>query len=129
MRCAECGIGHDGDHPPWDASTQFIPHSALRTRGFDMDLVWLCLLFPLAGFGINALLGRWLPKRAHGWIATLAMLAAFVVAWFVLADLLSLALEDQHPYLILYNWVPVDGFNAAFGAWLDPLSVLMLLIV
>jgi NADH-quinone oxidoreductase subunit L len=94
-----------------------------------MDLVWLCLLFPLAGFGINALLGRWLPKRAHGWIATLAMLAAFVVAWFVLADLLSLAHEDQHRDLILYNWVPVDGFNAAFGAWLDPLSVLMLLIV
>ncbi|CAA9565856.1 MAG: NADH-ubiquinone oxidoreductase chain L [uncultured Thermomicrobiales bacterium] len=94
-----------------------------------MGLVWLCLLFPLAGFAINALLGRSLPRRAHGIIATVAMLAAFAVAWIVLADLLSLPHEEQHRNLILYNWVPADGFNATFGAWLDPLSVLLLLIV
>ena len=94
-----------------------------------MGLVWLCLLFPLAGFAINALLGRRLPPRAHGLIATLAILAAFVVAWVVLADLLALPHDARHRDLILYNWVPVDGFNATFGAWLDPLSVLMLLIV
>jgi NADH-quinone oxidoreductase subunit L len=94
-----------------------------------MDLVWLCLLFPLAGFGINALLGGWLPRRAHGPIATLAMLAAFVVAWIVLADLISLPHDAQRRDLVLYQWVPVEGFRAAFGAWIDPLSVLMLLIV
>ena len=94
-----------------------------------MELVWLCLLFPLAGFAINALFGAWLPRRAHGILATLAMLAAFVVAWIVLADLLALPHNAQHRDLVLYNWVPVDGFSANFGAWLDPLSILMLLIV
>ncbi len=94
-----------------------------------MGMVWWCLLFPLAGFGVNALLGGWLPRRAHGWLATLAMLGAFVCAWIVLADLLSLPHEAQHRDLILYNWVVTDGFVAAFGAWIDPLSVLMLLVV
>ncbi len=94
-----------------------------------MELVWLCLLFPLAGFAINALFGAQLPRRAHGLIATLAMLAAFVVAWIVLADLLALPHDARHRDLVLYNWVPVDGFSANFGAWLDPLSVLLLLIV
>src|SRR6476620_11379745 len=94
-----------------------------------MELVWLCLLFPLAGFAINALFGAQLPRRAHGLLATLAMLAAFVVAWIVLADLLSLPHDARHRDLVLYNWVPVDGFSANFGAWLDPLSVLLLLIV
>jgi NADH-quinone oxidoreductase subunit L len=94
-----------------------------------MELVWLCLLFPLAGFAVNAIFGGRLPRRAPGVIATVAMLAAFGVAWVVLAGLLALPHEEQHRNLILYNWVPVDGFNAAFGAWLDPLSVLLLLIV
>ncbi|HEY8602048.1 MAG TPA: NADH-quinone oxidoreductase subunit L [Thermomicrobiales bacterium] len=94
-----------------------------------MELVWLCLLFPLAGFAINALFGARLPRRAHGLLATLAMLPGFVVAWIVLADLLSLPHDARHRDLILYNWVPVDGFSANFGAWLDPLSVLLLLIV
>ncbi|MFN8516739.1 MAG: hypothetical protein U0841_30020 [Chloroflexia bacterium] len=91
-----------------------------------MDLVWLCLLFPLVGFLVNALLGHWLPRRAHGWIATAMMLAAFVVAWIVLADLLSLPHAERHKDLILYRWVLADGFVAPLGAWLDPLSVLML---
>jgi NADH-quinone oxidoreductase subunit L len=94
-----------------------------------MDLVWLCLLFPLAGFAINALLGAWLPRRAHGWIATAMLLGAFIVAWIVLADLRSLPHAEQHRDVILYQWTLADGFAAPFGAWIDPLSVLMLLIV
>jgi NADH-quinone oxidoreductase subunit L len=80
-----------------------------------MDPVWLCLLFPLLGFAVNALLGRWLPRRAHGWIATAMMLA--------LPD------GEHHSNPVLYDWVVADGFKASLGAWLDPLSVLMLLIV
>ena len=83
-----------------------------------MDLVWLCLLFPLAGFAINALLGAWLPRRAPGWIATAMILGAFVVAWIVLADLRSLPHAEQHRDVILYQWTLADGFAAPFGAWM-----------
>jgi NADH-quinone oxidoreductase subunit L len=94
-----------------------------------MDAVWLALLFPSLGFAINVLLGAWLPKRLCGIIATVAMAAAFIDAWVVLASLLGLAADDRHRDLVLYNWVVVDGFVASLGAWIDPLSVLMLLIV
>jgi NADH-quinone oxidoreductase subunit L len=94
-----------------------------------MDPVWLCLLFPLLGFAINALLGQWLPRRTHGWIATAMMLAAFVVAWIVLGRLMDLPEEARHSNPVLYEWVLADDFRAPLGAWLDPLSVLMLLIV
>src|SRR6476620_1377599 len=94
-----------------------------------MDAVWLALSFPLLGFAINALAGAWLPKRLCGVIATVAMGAAFIDACFVLAALLGLAADDRHRDIVLYNWVVVDGFVAALGAWVDPLSVLMLLIV
>ncbi len=94
-----------------------------------MDFVWLCLLFPLLGFAANALLGQWLPRRAHGWLATAMMLAAFVVAWVVLADLLSLPHEERRRDIVLYQWTLAGDFAAPIGAWLDPLSVLMLLIV
>jgi NADH-quinone oxidoreductase subunit L len=98
-----------------------------------MGYVWLALLFPLAGFLVNALLGRWLPRRAHGVIATAAIGCAFVVALVVFFGLLGLPHEDRHRDLFLYQWVTTgsgaDAFNAALGAWLDPLSVLMLLVV
>ena len=94
-----------------------------------MDFVWLCLLFPLLGFAVNALLGQWLPRRAHGWLATAMMLASFVVAWVVLADLLALPHGERHRDLVLYQWTLAGDFAAPIGAWLDPLSVLMLLIV
>ena len=70
-----------------------------------MELVWLTLLFPLLGFAVNALFGGRLPRRAPGIIATLAMAAAFAVAWFVLADLASLPHVAQHRDVHLYNWV------------------------
>ena len=99
-----------------------------------MDLVWLCVLFPLLGFATNAILGGRLPRRAPGIIATVAMAVAFAAAWFVLADLAALPHEDQRADLVLYNWVlagggEAEGFSAALGAWVDPLSVLMTLIV
>ncbi|MDP9372025.1 MAG: NADH-quinone oxidoreductase subunit L [Chloroflexota bacterium] len=94
-----------------------------------MELVWLTLLFPLLGFAVNALFGGWLPRRAPGIVATLAMAAAFAVAWLVLADLASLPHGEQHRDVHLYNWVVTEGFIAPLGAWIDPLSTLMLLIV
>ena len=79
-----------------------------------MDYVWLALLFPLAGFLVNALLGRWLPRRAHGVIATAAIGCAFVVALVVLFSLLGLPHEDRHRDVFLYQWV-TTGSGAGFG--------------
>jgi hypothetical protein len=82
-----------------------------------MGYVWLALLVPLAGFLVNALLGRRLPPRAHGVIATAAIGCAFVVAVVVFFGLLGLPREERHSDLILYRWV-TTGDGA--GAWAQP---------
>ncbi|HEX5504627.1 MAG TPA: NADH-quinone oxidoreductase subunit L [Thermomicrobiales bacterium] len=94
-----------------------------------MDYVWLALLFPLAGFAVNVLLGAWLPRRAHGVVATIAIGLAFLASLAVVADLLGRPAADRHADLVLYQWVAAGDFHAALGAWLDPLSALMLLVV
>lgn len=94
-----------------------------------LEAVWLALLLPLAGFGVNALLGAWLPRRTHGPVAVVAMGGAFAAALAVLAGLLALPADDRRRDLVLYHWVVTGGFDAPVGAWIDPLAALMLLIV
>src|SRR5215210_3806614 len=91
--------------------------------------VALVLLLPALGFLVNALLGAWLLRRAHGIVATVAVGLAFVSSWVVLANLLGLPADDRRQGVLLYEWVVAPDFSAPLGAWLDPLSVLMLLIV
>src|SRR3712207_6771069 len=91
--------------------------------------VALVLLLPALGFLVNALLGSWLPRRVHGIVATIAVGLAFVSSWVVLANLLGLPEADRRQGVLLYEWVAAPDFSAALGAWVDPLSTLMLLIV
>ena len=42
-----------------------------------LDYVWLILLFPLLGVLANALVGRWIGRRAVAAVASLAVGASF----------------------------------------------------
>ena len=90
--------------------------------------LWLLPLFPLAGFAINGILGRRLPKAAVSLIALLFPAAAFVqVLWIVARVHQGLAL----PYLESFAtpWIAVTGFHANFSFLLDQLTLVMLLVV
>ena len=91
--------------------------------------VALVLLLPALGFLVNALFGGWLPRRAHGIVATVAVGLAFVSSLVVFANLLGLPEGDRRQGVLLYEWAVAPDFSAALGAWVDPLSTLMLLIV
>ena len=45
-----------------------------------LDLIWLIPLFPAAGFVINGLFGKRMPKAAVGTIAAGAVLISFIFA-------------------------------------------------
>jgi len=45
-----------------------------------LDLIWLIPLFPVAGFIINGLFGKRMPKAAVGTIASGAVLLSFIFA-------------------------------------------------
>jgi NADH-quinone oxidoreductase subunit L len=74
------------------------------------------------------LLGQRLRALA-GWIATLAVAAAFAVAVAAFFELLSLPGEQRTQILRGYEWITSGDLRVAFDLRWDPLSAVMALVV
>jgi NADH-quinone oxidoreductase subunit L len=100
-----------------------------------LDYVWLILLFPLAGVLINAVLGRWLPRRLVAAIASLAVGASFVIAALVFFAMLGLPAQTEaggngrERIIPIFSWIVAGSFNIEASILLDQLSILMTLVV
>src|SRR5262245_49458835 len=104
-----------------------------------LDLIWLIPLFPVAGFIINGLIGKRLPKTAIGVIACGAVLLSFIFAAGAVFQLLQLDPEHRSHTVKLYEWInagavrttegPVARFSIDWAFLLDPLSSVMILVV
>ena len=100
-----------------------------------LDYVWLIPLFPLIGVLINAILGRWLPRRLVAIIATLAVVASFVMAALVFVQMLGLPVETEaggngrERIIPLFSWIVAGSFEIQASILLDQLSILMTLVV
>ena len=104
--------------------------------------LWLIPLLPFAGFFLNGLLGRRLPKWLVTAIALLAPLAAFlVVLLFTWANLGTIWPCERCRIYAAYPW-QVFPYSETFGTWLnigtlhvdfslvlDQLSLVMLLVI
>ncbi|MFI5221731.1 MAG: NADH-quinone oxidoreductase subunit L [Bacteroidia bacterium] len=82
-------------------------------------------LFPLVGFLINGLLGKYLPKGITGWFASLMVLASFFCALFIFNKLPA----TGSVHIDLFSWIAFHGMNIGFGFLIDPLTVVMLLVI
>ncbi|TMB68994.1 MAG: NADH-quinone oxidoreductase subunit L [Chloroflexi bacterium] len=85
----------------------------------------LVLLTPLAGFLVNALFGRLLPRRVVGWIGAGSIGLAFVFALVALSQVLGGQRLDQ----TYFTWWQSADFNVPFNLYLDQLSTLMILVI
>jgi NADH-quinone oxidoreductase subunit L len=100
-----------------------------------LDYVWLIPLLPLIGVLINAILGRWLPRRIVAIIATLAVGASFLVAALVFVQMLGLPVETEtggngrERIIPLFSWIVAGSFEIQASILLDQLSILMTLVV
>src|SRR3712207_3910297 len=87
--------------------------------------IWLIPALPLVAFLINFLLGkRGLRQQTH-WVASLAVIASFVLS--VLAFLEVMA--GKHLDQTLYRWIDAGPFDVTIGFLVDPLTAIMLLVV
>ena len=89
----------------------------------------LIVLFPLVGFLINGLIGAKLKKPIPGVIATIAVLAAFVVA---LLNTINLAQMPENARAIedtVYTWMSVPPLTVNVSFLLDALSATMICVV
>ena len=93
---------------------------------------WIVLL-PLAGAAINFLLGAFLQKtfgkRAISVIGCGVVIAAFAIG--VRAFLQMLAVAPEHRFMLddLWRWFDIGGLKLDVAFWLDPLSMVMVLII
>jgi NADH-quinone oxidoreductase subunit L len=90
---------------------------------------WLVLAFPLAGTLAITLAWPKLPGRSAGWLATLAVGAAFVCAVITLIKLQGHTESHREISSSLWDYAVTAGIDARMQVLIDPLSVLMMLIV
>jgi NADH-quinone oxidoreductase subunit L len=83
-------------------------------------------LLPLAGFVVNALLGRRLPKSISGGIACAVMLASFGVS---VAAVYSMLQAGHGVVQTSYTWITSGDLQIGASFYLDRLSSVMILVV
>ena len=86
-------------------------------------------LFPFIGFLVNATMGRRLPKSISGGLASLAMLASFVVSAISVWQLAGMAPESRAIEQTLYTWIASGDLDIALAFRVDQLSAVMILVI
>lgn len=95
----------------------------------DTSLLAILLVLPLVGSLINGFLGKRLKTQVIHGIACGAVGVAALLAWVLFFQMLGLEEHDRALHQVLFPWIHVGEFQINFGLWLDPLSVVMLLII
>lgn len=89
-----------------------------------IQLAWLIPVFPLVGFLITGLLGKKMPKSLSGTVASLMVLASFLVSLTIFFQF------DGQPVTIdVFNWISSGSLSIPFSFMIDQLSLVMLLII
>ncbi|MFQ5658242.1 MAG: proton-conducting transporter membrane subunit, partial [Candidatus Methylomirabilales bacterium] len=93
------------------------------------NLIWLVPTLPLAGFAVNALVGRRLSRRWVGLVACGSVGVAFLLSLALSFHLTSFPAHDRQLHQDLFTWIAIEDFQVRAGFLLDPLSVVMILVV
>jgi len=93
--------------------------------------VGLILAFPLAGAALNGLLGPRLGRSFVNLVGTLSILASFILACFVLGDVITAPAGHAATTVRLWQWLDLGKGNLSVGVdfTLDPLSALMMMVI
>jgi NADH-quinone oxidoreductase subunit L len=92
------------------------------------------ILFPLLGLLINATVGKRLGEKAVGWIASLAVIASFVMSlmMFMQVNAMPAAEGGEHSaglHATIAPWITAGALNVSWGFTVDSLSVTLMLII
>ncbi|MCZ2079788.1 MAG: NADH-quinone oxidoreductase subunit L [Bryobacterales bacterium] len=91
-----------------------------------MRHLWLIPALPFAGFLVNGLAGRRLPKSAVNLVAVGSVLLSFL--WVLKVLFTSMPLETAHVERY-YTWIESGILNVGFDLAVDRLTAVMLLVV
>lgn len=92
-----------------------------------IKLVALIPLFPLLGFLINGFFGKKISKGLSGAIASIAVLASFIVSVMIFIELQGS--EQKENVVNIFSWINSGTLTIPFEFLIDPLSSWFLLII
>ena len=86
-------------------------------------------LFPFLGFVINSMMGKRLPQAVSGGLASLAMLASFIVSAMLVSQLAGMDPDARLIEQTVYTWIASGDLQLGLTFRLDTLSAVMILVV
>jgi NADH-quinone oxidoreductase subunit L len=86
---------------------------------------WLLPAIPACAFIILAFIRNFLPRKGD-WVSVLAILASFILFFFVLADFLA---GGSKPVDIGFSWLNFGGYGLRIGFYVDQITIVMLGVV
>lgn len=95
----------------------------------SITLVFILLGLPLLGAALNIAFGKRLKRPYAGVMASLFVLGSFVLAVVTWLQMMKLPSSHRVADYTLFNWISVGRLHVDVGAYLDPLSVTMILFV
>lgn len=87
----------------------------------------IIILLPLAGFLVNALVGKSLPKTVSGVIGSATIFGSFVLSAMLFMGFLNGSAKAID--VNVYDWIKFGDMDISFGLLADQLSVMWLMIV
>jgi len=96
----------------------------INTPGLNF-LGLLIPILPLIGFLINGMLGKYLSRNITGWLGSLTVLGSFICTFIIFQ---KLGAHDAIR-MDLFQWISFGQLDISFGYWIDPLTMIMLLVV
>lgn len=95
-----------------------------------IDLLWLVPTFPLLGFLVLAVAGGWFSRKTIALIGVGSVGLSLAVAGLVgFAFTGSSNSPDRFYDQILWTWLQISSLGPAIGFYLDPLSLVMMLVI
>ena len=91
-----------------------------------IKLIALVPLFPLLGFLINGFFGKKISKGLSGSIASVAILASFIVSVLAFIELQGSIQKEN--VINVFSWINSGNLQIPFEFLYDPLSSLFLFI-
>jgi NADH-quinone oxidoreductase subunit L len=95
-----------------------------------INLMYLTILLPLAGFFINGVFGSKIKnEKVIGIIGSGVVGLSFLITIGAFFETLGLPVEERQHIVKLFTWLNVGGLNVGFSYQVDQLSLVMALIV
>ncbi len=93
------------------------------------DLLWLVPAVPFASAALLALLGPRMPRKSIAAVGVLSIGISAVVAALIAAGFLSSPPAGNAYTQRLWTWIDAGGFRPEIAFYLDPLSVVMIVVI